>query len=97
MDKVSTPLEGLWEVAAEASEDAVFGIDAGGLVVAWKTSAARLFGYTAAEMLGLILRSKPRVSRCAVPIGWPESSLTSSVQKFESPSPDLIDPPRPST
>ncbi len=42
----------LWMVAAEASEDAVFGLDAAGLIISWNTGAARLFGYSAAEVVG---------------------------------------------
>lgn len=42
----------LWREAVEASEDAVFGIDAAGLVVTWTTGAARMFGCPAAQMIG---------------------------------------------
>ncbi len=49
---MDAPTEVLWRVAVEASEDAVFGLDAAGLVVTWTKSAARLFGHQAEQILG---------------------------------------------
>jgi diguanylate cyclase (GGDEF)-like protein/PAS domain S-box-containing protein len=45
-------LSDLWKVAAEASEDAVFGLGADGCVVTWTTAAARLFGAPGEAVLG---------------------------------------------
>ncbi len=42
----------LWRTAADASEDAIFAIDAQGLILTWTTSAARLFGYPKDDILG---------------------------------------------
>jgi diguanylate cyclase (GGDEF)-like protein/PAS domain S-box-containing protein len=44
----------LWKVAAEASDDAIFGIDAYGTVLTWPRSAGRIFGFSADEMIGHI-------------------------------------------
>ncbi|MBA3302236.1 MAG: PAS domain S-box protein [Acidimicrobiia bacterium] len=42
----------LWRIAAEASEDAVFGLDPDGMVLSWNRSAVRLLGYAPEEIVG---------------------------------------------
>ena len=45
-------LADLWRAAAEASEDAIFAIDAQGLILTWTRSGARLFGHAAEDIIG---------------------------------------------
>ncbi|HWE54093.1 MAG TPA: EAL domain-containing protein [Acidimicrobiales bacterium] len=42
----------LWAVAADATDDAVFGVDPAGRVSGWSAASARLFGYNEAEVAG---------------------------------------------
>ena len=42
----------LWQVAAQASADAIFEVDRRGRIREWTAGATRLFGYSAAEAMG---------------------------------------------
>ena len=53
----------------EASADAIFGSDLNGVVTSWNTGAEKIFGYTAAEMLGT------PVTRLIPPERQPEEEL----------------------
>ncbi|HWC36243.1 MAG TPA: EAL domain-containing protein [Mycobacteriales bacterium] len=48
----SIAAEQLWRTAAQESADGIFGLDPAGLITDWTPAAARLFGYSAEEMVG---------------------------------------------
>jgi two-component system cell cycle sensor histidine kinase/response regulator CckA len=69
----------------ESSDDAIIGKDLDGIVTSWNKGAAKIFGYTAAEMLGTsIMRLIPDDRRDEEKLILGKIRLGASVEHFET-------------
>ena len=68
--------QGLLASIVESAEDAIVSLDTSGHVITWNASAARLFGYSAAEMIGRIYSE--------ILTGWPLEDFVNLFKKTKS-------------